>query len=233
MTETYRGKKTDATGRTMPRRKYVLIEAHVFRSERFRLLSPYAVSLYIELKHRFNGLNNGDLHMSVREAAKVLLSGKDQGTDALKELQDGKFIEVCAKGRKYKGKPATTWYLCEYPKGKAVQQRVSYDSRNITMFADLLQSQEYRTLKPKARTLFLHFLAGKQSYEARTKGVIMSLSLVEAALNCSRPTAIKVLRQLEAGGLITPEFRGILGPQLPAPSRRSFPKISSRSAASS
>lgn len=210
MAGAYKAGKPNATGRTVSRPKYILIEAGVFASVRFQSLSPNAVALYLEFKHRFNGRNNGDLHMSVREAAKVLLSGKDQAAKALRELTDAKFIEVCAKGRKYKGNPATTWYLCEYPKGKPVQPRVSYDRRNIQMFAELIRSPEYQTLRPVARVLLLHLFAGKTSHEARTDGVIMSVTMAAGAMGCTRTTAQKALKAIEAAGIITPEFRGLI-----------------------
>ena len=62
-----------------------------------------------------NGTNNGDIPMSIREAAGLLRTGKDQATKAFADLQDRGFIKPSVKGCfTFKARHATTWVLTEY-----------------------------------------------------------------------------------------------------------------------
>lgn len=105
-------------------------DAHVrlywweIESAAYRSLRPAARALLVELKALFNGLNNGELFLSVREAAKRLGCGKNLAAELFEELQDRGFIrpnEVGAfnmKSAARRGK-ATTWILTEHPFGNA------------------------------------------------------------------------------------------------------------------
>lgn len=105
-------------------------DAHVrlywweIESAAYRSLRPAARALLVELKALFNGLNNGELFLSVREAAKRLGCGKNLAAELFEELQDRGFIrpnEVGAfnmKSAARRGK-ATTWILTEHPLGNA------------------------------------------------------------------------------------------------------------------
>lgn len=103
-------------------------DAHVrlywweIESAAYRSLRPAARALLVELKALFNGLNNGELFLSVREAAKRLGCGKNLAAELFEELQGRGFIranEVGAfnmKSAARRGK-ATTWILTEHPFG--------------------------------------------------------------------------------------------------------------------
>ena len=61
---------------------------------------------------RFNGINNGDISMSVREGSQLINYSKESISKFFKELQDKGFIKVNQRGSfKYKKRHASTWYL--------------------------------------------------------------------------------------------------------------------------
>jgi hypothetical protein len=84
-------------------------------SPAYRSLSCYARTLLIELHRLYNGDNNGDLYMSVREAAKRIGTSTGTALKALRDLQDRGFIRPRQLGAfSYKFRHATTWVLTEF-----------------------------------------------------------------------------------------------------------------------
>ena len=84
------------------------------KSPAWRSLSGAAVKLWLELHCRFNGGNNGKLHLSMREAADVLGLGKATVQRAYQELLDKGFIALEAPGNWY-GRRAHDWRLTTKP----------------------------------------------------------------------------------------------------------------------
>jgi len=78
------------------------------RSLAFRSLSGPALKVFIEIRTRFNGGNNGDLSLSLEEAARLLGIGKGTAQRAFAELVDKGFLRMTRKGR-WIGRQATTW----------------------------------------------------------------------------------------------------------------------------
>ncbi len=86
-------------------------------------LSTGARALLIEFRRKFNGSNNGDIAMSVREAARLLGCHKDTAVKALREVEEKGWIRPMEKGsfhmkseaggRKFRA--ATTWRLTNHP----------------------------------------------------------------------------------------------------------------------
>lgn len=69
----------------------------------------------MELKELYNGSNNGDLFLSVREAAKRLGVSNNTASKAFKELEEKGFIIARQKGYfKQKTRHATSWILTEF-----------------------------------------------------------------------------------------------------------------------
>jgi hypothetical protein len=60
----------------------------------WRSLSPRAVVAYLELARRYNGTNNGNIHLSARELAEAWGWSKDAAACAIRELIEKGFIEV-------------------------------------------------------------------------------------------------------------------------------------------
>jgi hypothetical protein len=82
------------------------------RSLAFRSLSGAALKVFIELRTRFNGGNNGELSLSLDEAAHLLGIGKGTAQRAFAELADKGFIAMTKKGQWY-GRRATTWRVTD------------------------------------------------------------------------------------------------------------------------
>ena len=72
---------------------YLLIE-----SEAWRWLKPISKAVYIELRRRYNGLNNGKISLSLSEAAHILKASKSSINKALKQLETHGFIKLIKKG---------------------------------------------------------------------------------------------------------------------------------------
>lgn len=78
----------------------------------FIALSGNAVKLMARLHRRFNGVNNGGISMSVREAAAEVRCSINTARKCFSELQQAGFIEVTQKGAfDWKKRHASTWRL--------------------------------------------------------------------------------------------------------------------------
>jgi hypothetical protein len=87
------------------------------RSGAWQSLSPNARALYVEMVARYNGSNNGRIHMSVREGADLLRIGKNAAATALVQLQERGFIVVTRRGGfnlRHRDQMATEWRLTEF-----------------------------------------------------------------------------------------------------------------------
>jgi hypothetical protein len=102
-----RGKRY-RTRRGKPEDQYFGLFYPMARSPAFRSLSGAALKVFIELRTRFNGCNNGDLSLSLDEAARLLGIGKATAQRAFAELAEKGFIAMTKKGQWY-GRRATTW----------------------------------------------------------------------------------------------------------------------------
>lgn len=88
----------------------------VVRSPAWRALSPNARAVYLELRERFNGHNNGMIGLGVREAAEATNMHKNTANRAISELESAGFIEPTTKGAfRQNGRRATEWLLTELP----------------------------------------------------------------------------------------------------------------------
>jgi hypothetical protein len=102
-------RKADATAR------HVRIYRWELESPAYRSLSLFARCLMVELKALYNGTNNGDLFLSVTDAARKLNTGRRQAMAAFRELVDRGFIKPRQRGAfQWKQRTATCWLLTEY-----------------------------------------------------------------------------------------------------------------------
>ena len=111
-----RGRRIDETGRSIGPTRFLKLEHWIFKTEAWRSLPPPSRAVYIEIAQRFFGINNGEISLSVREAAGLVHIAKDTATKAFHELEDKGFIRrnVCGSFN-WKIKHATTWILTEHP----------------------------------------------------------------------------------------------------------------------
>lgn len=111
-----RGRRHDETGRSVGPPRFLKLEHWIFKTPAWRSLPPASRALYVELAQRFNGSNNGEISLSVREAAQLVNIAKDTSSKSLHELEDKGFIRrhICGSFD-WKFKHATTWILTEHP----------------------------------------------------------------------------------------------------------------------
>lgn len=111
MAKTHNGK-----GRKKGNDHHVRFYDWELNSDAYRALTPYSRTLLIEFKRRFKGQNNGNIGMSVREAAVCCNCSEKPMRKALKQLQELGFISITLKGAfSVKSKRSTLWELTEYP----------------------------------------------------------------------------------------------------------------------
>jgi hypothetical protein len=98
------------------------VRTYVFDMERpsWRTLSAGARALLIELKALYHGANNGELYLSVREAARRLNADKSTVSEWFWQLQDRGWIRPKVEaGFNWKtaarARMATCWRLTEFP----------------------------------------------------------------------------------------------------------------------
>jgi hypothetical protein len=95
--------------------KHVRLHRWLLESPAYRSLSLAARCLMVELYDRFNGENNGNVFLSVRDAAACLGIGKNRAGEAFGELEAKGFIRARQRGSfQWKTRQATTWVLTEY-----------------------------------------------------------------------------------------------------------------------
>jgi DNA-binding transcriptional MocR family regulator len=100
------------------------------KSEAWLSLSGAAVKVWLELHTRYNGGNNGRLHLSLNEAAKILGLGKATVQRAYVELTEKGFLVLEVEGNWY-SRRAHDWRLTTKPmerfKGK---EAATFDFRH-------------------------------------------------------------------------------------------------------
>lgn len=107
----YKAHKKGGAGR------HVQLPEWLQASEAWATLKPGPRALYIELKRRFNGANNGDIFLSHRDAATALNVNRNTVTGYFRELAEREFItmtEAPHLGANGIGK-ASKWALQEEP----------------------------------------------------------------------------------------------------------------------
>lgn len=77
---------------------YIKLHRGVTNSEAYKSLSCEARSLLIEVWARHNGVNNGHIALSHREARTALRIGNDKTYRTFRELQEKGFLIARAKG---------------------------------------------------------------------------------------------------------------------------------------
>lgn len=105
----------DKRGRRKGKERFLKLEHWFLRSRAWRALSPAAKAVYIEIAQRYNGSNNGEISLSVREAARLVHISKNTAGHIFYELEAHGFIRrnVCGSFN-YKLRHATTWILTAY-----------------------------------------------------------------------------------------------------------------------
>lgn len=107
-----------ANGRNKFGHRHVRIHHWEMACPAWKEMTVYGRALVIELRSRFNGVNNGEIHLSVREAAKALNCHRDTAAKALREVEAKGWARTNQKGSfDWKGGLATTYILTNEPMG--------------------------------------------------------------------------------------------------------------------
>jgi hypothetical protein len=110
-----RGRRHNAKGRSTTGPRFVKLDHWFLKTLAWESLAPAQRALYVALAQRYNGYNNGEISMSVREAARLLHVAKDTATKAFRELEHKGFIKCNQCGSfNWKAGKATTWILTEH-----------------------------------------------------------------------------------------------------------------------
>ncbi|MDC3177599.1 helix-turn-helix domain-containing protein [bacterium] len=92
--------------------RFVKLTYALIESEAWRWLRPISEAVYIELRRRYNGLNNGKISLSLAEAARVLRASKSSIQKALVELEEHGLIKVVKRGY-FTGRMASEYALTD------------------------------------------------------------------------------------------------------------------------
>jgi hypothetical protein len=115
MTESKMARKMRKRRKARPAEGHVRLYRWELESAAYRSLGLRARCLLVELKALYNGSNNGELFLSVRDAAARLKTGLHQATAAFRELADRGFIKPRQRGSfHWKQRHATSWLLTEF-----------------------------------------------------------------------------------------------------------------------
>lgn len=95
--------------------KFIMIEGYVKRSLAWKALTPIERNAYIEVKWRYDGMNNGRIGLGVRELAEELNMGNDTASRSLKALvSHGFIVNTKASAFNVKNRAVAEWRLTEY-----------------------------------------------------------------------------------------------------------------------
>lgn len=95
--------------------KFIMIDGYVKRSAAWQALTPVERAAYIEVKWKYDGLNNGRIGLGCRELADELNMGKDTAVRALDGLVEKGFTaKAKASAFNVKNRAVTEWRLTEY-----------------------------------------------------------------------------------------------------------------------
>lgn len=94
--------------------KFVKITEFMMLSEAWKNLKPNDRSIYLELKRRYDGFNNGRIAFAVRDGGKSAGVCKNAASKSLKRLETLGFIRIQAQsGFNRKNRIATEYVLTE------------------------------------------------------------------------------------------------------------------------
>jgi DNA-binding transcriptional MocR family regulator len=109
-----RGRGVNSKGRSKAEEQYFKAGYPMLKSPTFRRLSGAAVKVYMELRTRFHGANNGKLILPMEEAKQLLGLGKATVQRAFKDLEAAGFIVTTKRGQWY-GREPSEYALTDKP----------------------------------------------------------------------------------------------------------------------
>ena len=93
-------------------KRFVQLNYLLIKSNAFKEVSGGAFKLYVKVRERFNGVNNGEIGFSVRDASNKLGISRMTASKYFKELEEKGFLKIKEKGSyNFKSRHATTWII--------------------------------------------------------------------------------------------------------------------------
>lgn len=96
--------------------KFIMIDGYVKRCAAWKALTPVERAVYLEVKWRYDGMNNGRIGLGLRELANEINMGRDTAGRALDALvRYGFIVKTKASAFNVKNRKVAEWRLTEYP----------------------------------------------------------------------------------------------------------------------
>jgi hypothetical protein len=73
---------------------FIMLRHDMMDSEAWKALSPESQALWLHVRRRYNGNNNGDIPLSCREAAQLLNVSKNTAAKSFQQLENSGFIRL-------------------------------------------------------------------------------------------------------------------------------------------
>ena len=107
-----KGRGQDRKGRSKNDDQFMKLPYGMIRCDAFRSLRGATLKVFLELRSRYNGFNNGSVFLSLREAAETLGMSKTTAGNAFTELEEKGFIRKTKQGL-FERSAATEWELTD------------------------------------------------------------------------------------------------------------------------
>ena len=149
----------DKTGRSSGEGQYFKMSYRMAQSPAIRSLNGSALKVFIELRCRFNGSNNGKMTLSMDEASRLLHMSKSTVRDALDQLIDRGLVkrtklgqwygrlasEYAVTDRSIEGVPPTNdWNQWQPPKKQRKQRKKQKFGTDTEPSGSVTVRREYR-----------------------------------------------------------------------------------------
>ena len=109
------GQSVNAKGRSIQSKKHVRLHQWLMETPAWRSLDPYASRLLIELYSLYNGSNNGEVFLSVREAGRRCNFDPGTASNRFRLLEERGFIRRrSTEPYKWNERMAYRWILNEF-----------------------------------------------------------------------------------------------------------------------
>lgn len=106
--------RQDKRGRSKTAGHFVRLDSFMMESAAWRSLTPAERVVYVEVRRRYNGVNNGRIALSARDAADRCNINKDTACKSFGTLEERGLIEcVTPGGFTRKVRHATEWRLTD------------------------------------------------------------------------------------------------------------------------
>jgi len=125
--------------------RFVKLEHWLMNTAAWKDLNATARQVYVEIARRYNGVNNGFIVYSVRQAADELKIGKTKAAKGFKDLQSHGFIvaeqhgafhwKIDVTGKRHR--PASEWRLTEFHSDRTTGIESRYPSKEFTRWPEI------------------------------------------------------------------------------------------------